>query len=217
MRCNHCNELFNDVRQSQNLGIDNHKWIWWARPHLCHGCGEFNIEILTATSSVNGQAPENARQVFVWPDKPITKVAPTEVPASYAKDYNQAWKVLSLSPEASAALSRRCLQSVLRDQGYEQKDLAPQIKAALDDGKLPSHIASVLDAVRNIGNFAAHAMKSQHSGEIVDVEPGEAEWNLEVLEALFDFYYVQKAKNQARIDALNAKLAEVGKPPIKSP
>jgi hypothetical protein len=33
-----------------------------------------------------------------------------------------------------------------------------------------------LDAIRTIGNFAAHPIKSTSSGEIVDVEPGEAEW-----------------------------------------
>lgn len=36
-------------------------------------------------------------------------------------------------------------------------------------------------------------MKSQKTGQIVDVEPGEAEWTLDVLDALFDFYLVQPA------------------------
>ncbi len=72
-----------------------------------------------------------------------------------------------------------------------------------------------LDAVRNIGNFAAHPLKSQSTGEIVEVEPGEAEWNLEVLEMLFDFYYVQPAHAQKRRDELKKKLADAGKPPMK--
>ena len=57
----------------------------------------------------------------------------------------------------------------------------------MDSGKLPSHLTGSLDAVRNIGNVAAHPTKSEASGEIIDVEPGEAEWNLDVLESLFDF------------------------------
>ena len=61
----------------------------------------------------------------------------------------------------------------------------------------------------------AHPIKSQSTGEIVDVEPGEADWNLEALEALFDFYYVQPAKTAARKAALNKKLADAGKPQIK--
>jgi len=72
-----------------------------------------------------------------------------------------------------------------------------------------------LDAVRNIGNFAAHPMKSQSTGEIVPVEPGEAEWNLDVLESLFDFHFVAPAKTKARKDALNKKLKDAGKPPVR--
>ena len=45
------------------------------------------------------------------------------------------------------------------------------------------------------------------------MEPGEADWNLDVLESLFDFYYVQPAMLLAKRDALNAKLVAAGNPP----
>ena len=93
--------------------------------------------------------------------------------------------------------------------------MAKEIQEVLDSGKLPSHLAESIDAVRNLGNFAAHPLKSQHTGEIIDVNPGEAEWNLDVLESLFDFYFVQPAVLKAKRDALNAKLKEAGKPPMK--
>ena len=79
-------------------------------------------------------------------------------------------------------------------------------------GTLPSYIAEDLHAVRTIGNFAAHPIKSTSTGEIVDVEPGEAEWNIEVLESLFDFYFVQPALSTMRKAGLNQKLKEAGKP-----
>jgi hypothetical protein len=85
----------------------------------------------------------------------------------------------------------------------------------IDAGKVPTHISESLDAVRNIGNFAAHPIKSKASGEIIDVEPGEAEWNLDVLEALFDFYFVQPEILKKKRAALDAKLAEAGKPKMK--
>ena len=72
-----------------------------------------------------------------------------------------------------------------------------------------------MDAVRHIGNFAAHPIKSTNTGEILPVESGEAEWNLDVLEGLFDFYFVAPAKLQNRKDQLNAKLKEAGKQPMK--
>jgi hypothetical protein len=58
-------------------------------------------------------------------------------------------------------------------------------------------------------------MKSLQSGDILPVEPQEAEWNLDVLESLFDFYFVQPALLQAKRNALNKKLAEAGKPTMK--
>ncbi len=62
------------------------------------------------------------------------------------------------------------------------------------------------------GNFAAHPMKSQLTGLILDVEPGEAEWTLDVLEELFDFYFVLPAVIQKKKDAFNKKLQDAGKP-----
>jgi hypothetical protein len=40
--------------------------------------------------------------------------------------------------------------------------------------------------------------KSTTTGVILDAEPGEAEWNLDILESLFDFYFVQPALTAKR-------------------
>lgn len=123
--------------------------------------------------------------------------------------------MLHLSPQASAALSRRCLQHVLEHAGHKQKDLGKAIEAAINSA-IPSYLSEGLDAVRNIGNFAAHPTKEQHSGEIIPVEAEEAEWNLDILEQLFDFIFIQPAIAAERIAALNAKLATAGKKPMKT-
>jgi hypothetical protein len=141
-----------------------------------------------------------------------------DVEKQYAADYSQACLVLADSPKASAALSRRCLQHLLWEKGgFKGKDLATEIQMAIDSKTLPSYISEELDAIRAVGNFAAHPIKSTASGEVVDVEPGEAETNLDTLEALFDFYFVQAAIAKQKRDALNAKLAAAGKPPLKTP
>jgi hypothetical protein len=49
------------------------------------------------------------------------------------------------------------------------------------------------------------------------VEPDEAEWNLDVLEDLFDFYIVRPKAARDKIDALNAKLQQAGKRTIGPP
>jgi len=142
---------------------------------------------------------------------------PKEVDNKYKNDFEEACLVLSDSPKASAALSRRSLQAILVDKGKAslEKNLYQQIQEVIDSKDLPSRLARNLHAVREIGNFAAHERKSTHSGEIIDVEPEEAEWNLEVIEGLFDHYFVLPAKDQERLDKLNKKLTDAGKKPIK--
>jgi len=156
-----------------------------------------------------------SKRIMVYPDKPARTFDTTEVPKEHASDYDEACAVIHLSPKASAALSRRCLQAILREQGFSARTLSDEIQLALDSGKLPGHIADNLDAVRNVGNFAAHSLKDTNSGEVLEVEVGEAEWNLEVLEALFDFFYIQPMKAKERRGALNEKLKAAGKPEMK--
>lgn len=59
--------------------------------------------------------------------------------------------------------------------------------------QLPSDIADGLHVLREFGNFAAHPLKDAATGMIVDVEPGEAEWMLDIIERLFDLYFVGPA------------------------
>ena len=99
--------------------------------------------------------------------------------------------------------------------GVKPSNLADEIQEVLDRNLLPSYIAEIVDAVRNVGNFAAHPIKSKSSGEITPVEIGEAEWLLEILEALFDFYFVQPEKIKKKRENLNTKLSDSGKPPLK--
>jgi len=134
---------------------------------------------------------------------------PKEVPSHVATDYNEAALVLGLSAKASAALSRRCLQAVLREQGFQQKDLWQQIAEA--NKALPSFLQETVDQIRHFGNFAAHPTVERATGEIIEVEHGEAEWTLEVLDMLFDHYYVQPQRARQRKDALNQKLSAAGK------
>jgi hypothetical protein len=54
-------------------------------------------------------------------------------------------------------------------------------------------------------SLTSHPIKSQHSGEVVDIEPGEAEWSLDVLEGLLNFHFIQPALLEKKRDELNAK------------
>ena len=154
---------------------------------------------------------------WIYPRRPMRARAPVEVPNDLASDFNEAALVLGDSPQSSAALSRRYLQALLALQGHTQHKLAGAIDAVLATKALRSDLADDLDSIRKIGNFAAHPMKDTNTGMILPVEAHEAEWNLEVLEGLFDFYYVAPAKAKAKRDALNAKLQAAGEGPMKKP
>jgi hypothetical protein len=59
-----------------------------------------------------------------------------------------------------------------------------------------------------VGNFAAHPVKNTNTGEIVSVEPHEAEWTLAILTELLDFYFEREPTSQARRALLADKLKE---------
>lgn len=110
------------------------------------------------------------QRVLVYP-RGTPRPLPPEVPREYAEDYKEACLVLPDSPKASAALSRRCLQNLLRSVAkVTPGKLANEIQEVVDSKTLPSHLAESIDAIRNVGNFAAHPVKSERSGEIIDVE-----------------------------------------------
>jgi hypothetical protein len=193
---------------------------WGIIRHTCPSCKKMILFVVCAQGFSGAGAGVHAisptKTLLAYPRAAARPPPATEVPADFAEDYIEASLVLPDSPKASAALSRRCLQHILREKaGVKPSDLAREIDQVISAGLLPSHLAEAVDAVRNIGNFAAHPIKSTATGEVVAVEPGEAEWNLDVLEGLFDFYFVQPETLRKRRTALNAKLAAAGKPPIK--
>lgn len=219
MICPHCNTGIHkqpshvDVAFFQRSGGQNH--FWRVQHQQCPECREVFIYLLGG--GWHSQGPNRligavTEEHLIWPQDGH-RTCPEEVPPGLRKDFLEAAAVLPKSPQASAALTRRCLQHLLHDEaGTKSKELADQIKEVTPS--LPPSLATQLDAVRNIGNFAAHPQKSTNSGEIIEVEPQEAEWNLDVLEELFDHYFVKPALLQKRKDALNQKLSEVGKPLI---
>jgi len=216
MKCPHCLVSFHDDVKRTPLGEDStSNWVLLQR--TCPSCGKFIFSLFQQYDRF-GRTHNyyRHREFYCYPRAISRSALSSDVPETFAGDYKEACLTLADSPKASAALSRRCLQHILREVAKVKKgDLADEIQQVIDSKSLPSHLADSLDAIRNIGNFAAHPTKSKASGEVIEVEPGEAEWNLDVLESLFDFYFVQPAILQKKRDALNAKLKEAGKPEMK--
>lgn len=219
MICPHCSIAIHDNFTTHDLKFcgenDQHQpYYWYAKTQECPSCMSPIIQLQNSLL-ISGRHFDNDCFIVYPITGYVRPPAPVEVPAAIAVDYNDAAKVLNISAQASAALSRRCLQHLLANSGLSKNsNLDRAISEAIDKG-VPTHIADQLDAVRTIGNFAAHAQKSVNTGEILPVEPHEAEWTLDVLDMLFDHCYVLPAKIAAKRAALDAKLAEAGKPPLK--
>lgn len=210
MKCPHCLKSYHSKPDRLPLGSDK-DGLWFIILETCPSCGKLIIKL----EYINHISSEN--KLFLVHPKAISRAPLSQdVPEEFAKDYKEACLVIADSPKASAALSRRCLQNILREKaGVKRSDLSKEIEEVLSSKQLPSYLAEGIDAIRNIGNFATHPIKCTNTGEIVDVEPGEAEWLLDMLEELFDFFFVQPAELQRKKDALNKKLADTGKPSMK--
>ena len=135
-------------------------------------------------------------------------------------DYLEACNVLEISAKASAVLSRRVLQLVLKEQGYDHRNLKVQIKKVLaEQGEkaLPTSIKETIEFVRRFGNFSAHPITEETTFhpiteettlQIVNVEPDEAEWCLRIIEELFTHYYVEPDRRKKLIDDAEKKLTK---------
>ena len=218
MKCPHCLESFHDFYEVIPVGNDA-DGNWGVVSRKCPSCERVVLVLVNGKiGSIGGRSMlESVKgERLIYPRIPSRVSLPKEVPEEFAEVYREACVVLSDSPKASAALSRRCLQRLLREKAHvKQSNLTNEIQEVIDSGNLPSYIVEAIDAVRKIGNYTAHLIKSERTGEIVDVEPGEADWNLDVLEALFNYYFVQPATIKRKREILNLKLKETDKKGIK--
>jgi len=157
---------------------------------------------------------ETEKEEVLFPKHP-TRLSDPSIPVHYRNDFNEANAVLDLSPKASAALSRRLLQRFIREEYSIKGTLEDEIEKFRALPEIPEEVSKSVDAVRVVGNFAAHPQKSKNTGEIVEVDKDEADWLLEVIEQLLLFRFVESKKKKERKDKLEQKLSKYGKPPLK--
>jgi hypothetical protein len=197
-------------RLTYKYGEDSHLEL---RAVECPICSKLIISIDVPGPKLGDKIPTRVRPT-IWPQTPAVNI-PEDVPSEIARDYREAVAVRDRSQRAAAALLRRCLQATLIDAGdvKENAYLVDQIEEALPN--LPGYLADDVDAIRAVGNFAAHPQKSEDPERLVEVEEDEVEWSLEVLFRLFDFYYVSRPRSEKRREKLNQKLEAAKKPPLK--
>ena len=166
-------------------------------------CNEYTLDAVLKTTEGGESIWVPGDQLARWRLRPQSeaRVFPSYIPATILADYTEACLIRDLSPKASATLSRRCLQGIIRDfWGVSKDTLAAEINAIKDKLDLDSWQA--IDAVRKIGNIGAHMEKDINL--VIDVEPGEAQMLIGLIEALFKEWYVARHQRNANFAGLTA-------------
>lgn len=179
------------------------------------GCGKHSVLVTLGEAEYknsNWRLVDNGGIYFsqiIYPQG-AAKPQPEYIPQPLRDDYREACLIRDLSPKAAATLVRRCLQGMIRDfAGISKGTLFAEIDAlrkAVDDRTAPETIThdhiEAIDAVRGIGNIGAHMEKDINI--IVEVDPGEAQALIDLVEMLFEEWYVARYKRRAKLDGIKA-------------
>lgn len=178
-----------------------------------NSCKELQIEAsLHRHGLPAGQSsgPHAIREKYEsWKLRPKSRIKPQPeyVPLEIRNNYAEACLILNDSPKASAAMSRRCLQGIVRDfwniPQNKRGNLGAELTYIKDQVDIDTWDA--IQAVRSVGDIGAHMEKDVDL--IIDVEPKEAELLIELIETLLDDWYVEREKRRQRNSAMKALAA----------
>lgn len=131
--------------------------------------------------------------------KSQAKVFPEYIPQVIRQDYEEACAISDDSPKASATLSRRCLQGMIRDfWGVSKNRLIDEINEIKD--KVDPLTWKSIDAIRKVGNIGAHMEKDINL--IIDVDPTEANLLIELIELLMKEWYIHRYEREQQLNAI---------------
>jgi len=154
---------------------------------------------------------------FIWPPYTCNHY-PEFVPKHIRQDYQEACAVKDISTKASATLSRRCLQGMIRDFfGIEDKKTLHKEILALK-GKVDDDVLDALLALKSIGNIGAHPEIDVNL--MVDVEPKEASELISFIEYLIEDWYVAREKRRGllgRLSDIDAQKSLDKQPQLSAP
>lgn len=154
--------------------------------YKCPSCNQYSIHV-SGTGTKVSDINMNIRPIS------MAKQFPNYIPQAIRDDYEEACAIVSLSPKASATLSRRCLQGMIRDfHGIDDNNLAKAIGKL--EGLIPAPQWKVIDGVRRIGNIGAHMEKDINL--IVDIDPSEADKLIKLIEHLLEQWYINRYEQE---------------------
>jgi hypothetical protein len=217
-RCPYCNQIATLL--DSNMSRDTHKFnrdnkdgnlALGTTVIVCPNskCRQYTIDASLQSYEVRagGSSVLVGDVLASWRMKPdsAARPLPDYIPQAIQNDYREACLIVGLSPKASATLSRRCLQGMLRDfHGIKGKTLFAEIQELED--KIDHTTWEAIDSLRSIGNIGAH-MEAEIN-VIVDVDPDEASLLIELIETLIEDWYIQRHERAQRMSKIIAVASE---------
>jgi hypothetical protein len=196
MQCPHCWSEINVAPHAFALGEDQ-DGSWQVSEARCPACSRLIVNLHN----------KEGRTYPVWPASLVRPRLSDDVPAHYATEYHVAAQILSYSPEASAAVARRLLHRFLAEQVQAGSGgLAEQIRQTEGSPELPLYLEEALRTFSRVAKLEFGSGKSERPEALTPVEPGEAEWLLDILQPLFELYFVQPARLRRKQSALEEKI-----------
>lgn len=158
---------------------------------ICPSC--YNVSIII-------HIPYQSCAIPILP-KCIRKNFPDYIPKQIRQDYEEACMIAEISPKASATLSRRCVQGMIRDfWGITKNNLCNEIDEIAKQSTISELQKKALHALRNIGNIGAHPERDIEL--IVDVEPNEAKLMISLIEFFMHNWYIKRHDEEEMMEEI---------------
>lgn len=137
------------------------------------------------------------------------RAQPDYIPAKARMTYHQACVTLKVSPRASAALSRSCLQIMIRDFWSLTPAHHKTLESELDRiaPKLTPETLASIDAVRKFGKIDSYLQEDVDY--MVKANELEASLLIALAEVLFEDWYVDRRRRQDRADTLQELITKL--------
>lgn len=198
VECGHCRKSVSSPIAGTTFEYDDNGDVNRTVLLECPACNRPNL--VAQFVEIYGDESDKGPPQRLWPSPP--RQLSIEAPSTIRDDFAEAQRCMSVDAHTAAAVMiRRVLEGIAADQGATGRVLAEQLKNLETTGAIDGRLAEWADALRVVGNSAAHAGSESISRE-------DATDAISFAEALADYVYtfrVQfdrfKARRAAKVDA----------------
>ncbi len=137
---------------------------------------------LVAVEADNGDGPETPSRVYPPKDKQLGR----SVPEALREAYNEAVACFRAKAfTASAIMCRKTLEGLCLEHGVKERGLAAGLKKLKDTGVIEARLFEWAEALRTLGNEAAHGVRATISRQ-------DAKDIIEFTEALTEYVFTYR-------------------------